>query len=199
MTYTTMWAYPWDMLDDGVHDVTRRMREDIGLDAVSVATSYHSVEHLRPHTKGTRMFSTIEGGIYFQPDADLWQDVSLQPSVAPMAAAGNPLEDICAAADRAGLRVESWTVCLHNSHMGRQNPAVCERNACGGVDAPRLCPSNPRVRENIPPPCRALVTNYALCAIEWEAMSGCRRDKRFYLPMEGLEQGNAGRSNHVLG
>ncbi|MBT5536075.1 hypothetical protein HOK31_23590, partial [Candidatus Poribacteria bacterium] len=101
MTYTTMWAYPWDLLDDGVDDVVRRMRDDIGLDAVSIATSYHSVEHLRPHTKGARMFSTVDGGIYFQPDASLWRGVSLQPNVAPLAADRDPLAEICAAADRA--------------------------------------------------------------------------------------------------
>jgi hypothetical protein len=171
MTYTTMWAYPWDMLDDGVNDVTRRMRDDIGLDAVSVATSYHSVEHLRPHTKGARMFSTVEGGIYFQPDPELWRDVSLQPNVAPMASARNPLADICAAADRAGLKVESWTVCLHNSHLGRQNPTACERNVFGDVYAPHLCPSNPHVREYITTLCRDLATNYSLYAVELESLS----------------------------
>jgi hypothetical protein len=171
MTYTTMWAYPWDILDDGVGDVTRRMRDDIGLDAVSVATSYHSVEHLRPHTKGARLFSTMDGGVYFQPDADLWRDVSLKPNVAPMAEPRNPLAEICAAAGSAGLKVESWTVCLHNSRLGRENPTACEQNAFGDVYHPHLCPSNPRVREYITTLCRDLATNYDLYAVELESLS----------------------------
>jgi len=52
MSYATMWTYPWDLLDDGVEDVVGRLREQVGLDALSLATSYHSVEHLRPHTRG---------------------------------------------------------------------------------------------------------------------------------------------------
>ncbi len=193
MTYTTMWAYPWDMLDDGVDDVTRRMRDDIGLDAVSVATSYHSVEQLRPHTKGARMFSTLEGGVYFQPDAELWRDVSLQPAVAPMAVSTNPLAEICAAADHAGLKVESWTVCLHNSHLGRQNPTACERNVFGDLYAPHLCPSNPHVREYITTLCGDLATNYGLYAIELESLSFGGYGHFHGHSKVGLELGGVGR------
>lgn len=169
MTYTTMWAYPWDILDDGVDDVVRRLQSDVGLDAVSVATSYHSVEHLRPHTKGARLFAG-EGGVYFQPDPALWNGVALQPNVAPLARDRNPLVEICAAADRADLRVESWTVCLHNSLLGRRDPTACERNAFGDPYTPHLCASNPHVREYITTLCRDLATNYSLFAIELESL-----------------------------
>ena len=128
MAHTTIWAYPWDLLDDGVDDVVGRLRNDIGLDAVSVATSYHSVEQLRPHTKGARMFSTVDGGIYFRPDPALWKGLALQPNVAPLARTRDPLAEICAAADRVGLKVESWTVCLHNSLMGRQLSTAVEES-----------------------------------------------------------------------
>ena len=193
MTYTTMWAYPWDLLDDGVDEVVQRMRDEIGLDAVSIATSYHSVEHLRPHTKGPRMFSTREGGLYFQPDAALWEGVALRPNVAPLAADRNPLAEICEAAGRADLRVESWTVCLHNSLLGSRNPTACERNAFGDIYTPYLCPSNPHVREYITTVCRDLSTNYSLFAIELESLAFGGYGHFHGHAKVGLEIGSVGR------
>lgn len=170
MTYTTMWAYPWDLLDDGVEVVVRRLREEIGLDAVSLATSYHSVEHLRPHTRGRRFFQSFEAALYFPPDSSLWKGWALQPNVSPLATQTNPLERICEAAERVGLKVESWTVCLHNSFLGRRYPHVCERNVFGDPYPPHLCPSNGDVRAYVTTLVRDLATNYPLYAIELESL-----------------------------
>ncbi len=62
-------------------------------------------------------------------------------------------------------------MCLHSSHLGRQNPTACERNAFGDVYAPHLCPANPHVREYITTLCRDLATNYGLYAVELESLS----------------------------
>jgi hypothetical protein len=193
MTYTTMWAYPWDLLDDGAHRVARRLREDIGLDAVSVATSYHSVEHLRPHTRGSRMFVAHEGAVYFQPDPQLWKSAPIRPNVAPLAATQNPLEVICAAAERAGLNVESWTVCLHNSALGRRHPTAVVENAFGDGYVPALCPSNPDVRLYITTLIRDLATNYPLFAIELESLYFDGFGHFHGHEKVGVELGNVGR------
>ena len=77
MTYASMWAYPWDLLDDGLENVLPRLRGEIGLDAVSVAASYHSVTQLRLHTRSPRrIFSTNDGAVYFQPDSALWRGLA---------------------------------------------------------------------------------------------------------------------------
>jgi hypothetical protein len=170
MTYATMWAYPWDFLDDGAETVARRLREDVGLDAVSLATSYHTVEHLRLHTRGRRTFQSFDAALYFRPDPNLWRGLALQPNVSPLTVDANPLERVCAVAERVGLKVESWTVCLHSSHLGRKHPDACERNVFGDPYPPHLCPSNPDVRAYATTLVRDLAANYPLYAVELESL-----------------------------
>ena len=50
--YTTLWTYPWDLHDAGVDAAVRSLREDIGLDGISLAAAYHTFEMLRPRSPG---------------------------------------------------------------------------------------------------------------------------------------------------
>lgn len=172
MTYASMWAYPWDLLDDGLEDVLSRLREEIGLDAVSVAASYHSVTQLRLHTRSPRrLFSTNEGAVYFQPDADLWRGAPIQPNAQPLNGSDNPLETIGAAAERIGIKTVAWTVCLHNSHLGRTYPEAAQRNVFGDIYPHHLCPSNENARLYVKTMAQDLSRNYPLFAVEAESLS----------------------------
>ena len=60
MDYASLWAYPWDLLDDGVASALATLRDEAAVDSVSVATAYHSVQHLRPAAQGHRFFASRE-------------------------------------------------------------------------------------------------------------------------------------------
>ncbi|GIX07293.1 MAG: hypothetical protein KatS3mg115_1696 [Candidatus Poribacteria bacterium] len=171
MTYATMWTYPWDLLDDGVETVLRYLKDEVGLDAVSVATSYHSVEHLRPHTRGGRRYFIADGAVYFRPDPELWQGAPLQPIVSPLAQRQDPLALIGEAAEKIGIKLVSWTVCLHNSNLGRRYPHAVQRNAFGDPYPPYLCPSNPDVQDYVERLTKNLASRYPLFAVELESLS----------------------------
>ena len=47
---STIWTYPWDLIDEGPVEAVRRI-QDTGLEAISLASAYHSFEMLRPHQK----------------------------------------------------------------------------------------------------------------------------------------------------
>ena len=70
--YHTVWAYLWDLVEDGIRDSVRFLRNDIGLDAISVATAYHSFQQLRPHRPGRKLLTSDRASLYFQPDATLY-------------------------------------------------------------------------------------------------------------------------------
>ena len=172
MKYASMWAYPWDILDDGADETTARMRNEIGLDAVSAAASYHTVAQLRPHTKSSRRFFTAdEGAVYFQPNREIWAGRAIQPNHRALPGSDNPLETICEAALRNDLKPVAWTVCLHNSHLGRTYPEAAQRNAFGDLYAHHLCPANPDARRYALALIRDLSENYPLFAVEAESLS----------------------------
>ncbi|MCS7223221.1 MAG: family 10 glycosylhydrolase [Armatimonadetes bacterium] len=167
MGYRTIWVYPWDFLLLG----SERVAQDIasaGLDAVSCAAKYHSVEHLLCRGKGNRFFAAT-ASVYFRPQRRLYQKTSLQPILSPLCQQTDPLAEVCRAADKKGLKVIAWTVFLHDSALGRRHPDACMVNAFGDVYYSNLCPANPEVREFV----RALVqdlSRYPLFAIECESL-----------------------------
>lgn len=170
--YTTMWSYVWDLIDDGVDEVLSLLRNEIGLDAISLATSYHTVEHLRLHTKGRRAFNSFDASVYFKPDLALYEDTHLKPNVSPLASGdANPLKVISDRCQAHGLKLISWTVCLHNSHLGRKHPDCTERNAFGDSYPPYLCPSNFAVRNYIKALLKDLSQNYNFMGLELESLS----------------------------
>lgn len=171
MSYTTMWAYVWDLVDDGIEEVLSCIKSDIGLDAISVATSYHSVDHLRPHTKGRRIFTSHDSALYFKPDDSFYKHTYIKPHVSPILGDGNPLREISDGCDKIGLKLISWTVCIHNTWMGRTYPQATFRNVFGDVYHAYPCPSNPAVQEYLSALTKDLNFNYNMYAIEVEALS----------------------------
>ena len=50
-----IWAYPWDLLDEGVETVADRLHA-MGVDEISLATNYHHVQAFLPHNPERRTF-----------------------------------------------------------------------------------------------------------------------------------------------
>lgn len=170
MTYTTLWAYAHDIVDDGV-DRALGAIADAGLDAVSVATSYHTFFQIRPHRPGPKIFLAPESAIYFQPDLRLYEDTPIKPNVSPRARDSNLLRLISEGCDARHLGLISWTVCLHNSCLGLRYPESAEQNLFGDRYPNALCPGNPSVRAYVRALCMDLTTNYNLRAVELEMLN----------------------------
>ncbi|MDH7570037.1 MAG: hypothetical protein QHJ73_10675, partial [Armatimonadota bacterium] len=105
MDYVTMWAYLWDLLDEGIERALRRMRDEAGVNTVSLATSYHSVQHLRPRAAGNKFFSCHQGSLYFPPDRSRYTGTPLRPRVSPIVVGGNPLRDVANRCETLGMRL----------------------------------------------------------------------------------------------
>jgi hypothetical protein len=143
--YSAIWVYPWDLIDEGLDASLGRIAE-AGLDAISVATAYHSVRELALHNP-KRVVVHGEGGvIYFQPDQEQFPSDGLHPVLSSLCEDSDPLADICDAAAKHGLKVHTWTVAHHNTRLGTARPDCCIQNAFGDIYPFGLCPSNPDVR-----------------------------------------------------
>ena len=144
--HITMWSYLWDLVDDGIDATLASMKSELGLTALSVATHYHTVEHIRPHTAGPLIYRA-ESSLYFVPDDHRWRHTQMRHQVAPFVIEdGNPLATVTQRATDLGLDVVSWTLCCHSSWLGRTYPHATEHNAMGDRYPEALCPANPQVR-----------------------------------------------------
>ncbi|MCZ6680737.1 MAG: hypothetical protein O7E52_26200 [Candidatus Poribacteria bacterium] len=168
MEILSIWSYVWDVIDEGVDSVISTLKNEIGLNTLSVATSYHSVDHLRVHQRENNFYSS-QAAIYFQPDRSLYTNTRIEPPVSPLAETVNPLRLISDGCDRHGMKLSSWTVCLHNSQIGRNQPEVAQRDVFGNPCWHALCPANEDVREYMCALVKDLTTNYNFATVELES------------------------------
>lgn len=168
--YATMWAYPWDLVDEGIDRTLGFLGEDLGLTAVSVAASYHSFQALLPHNPDRKVLTTPDAAVYFIPDWRLYADTPLRPHVSLLQGGKDWLASIAAACQRRGPELVAWTVCLHNSRLAGRQPSTAVRNAFGDVYPSYLCPSNPDVRGYVRALCVNLDRGYGPRAIELESL-----------------------------
>lgn len=149
----SMWTYPWDVQDLGYDVVEHELRERVGLNMISLATSYHAGRFLQPRSPRRKAYFPEDGTIYFRPTPSRWADLAIRPKVADMIEGEDVLAELVRKREKSGLAVSCWTVCLHNTRLGMLHPAVVTRNAFGDPNFYNLCPSNPDARAYV----RALV------------------------------------------
>lgn len=164
-----MYIYPWDLEEEGAANVLPRLR-DIGIDAISLAVSYHAGKFVRPHAPGRKVYFPEDGTIYFQPD--LARYGRIKPHLNSRVGTYDPLREL--AAHGSGFRVTAWTVGLHNTPLGMEHPSLVVRNCFGDPLWNSLCPSQPDVRAYLVALCADLAANQPLneVAIEtpgWQA------------------------------
>ncbi|MBI3943514.1 MAG: hypothetical protein HY326_10920 [Chloroflexi bacterium] len=144
--YAGIWTYPWDLLDGGPAEVLGEIA-GLGLTAVHLATSYHTVHALAPHNPRRRTFLAERGALYFRPDPQVWQDCALKPTLSPLLdEQGDALEAAQPLCRALGLKLVAWTVCLHNTDLAYRHPQSNVINFMGERYSYSLCAVNPQVR-----------------------------------------------------
>lgn len=168
--HLSMWTYPWDVQDQGLEALAAELSGRAGLNTVSLATSYHAGRFLQPRSPTQKAYFPEDGTVYFRPDEALWQDKTIRPLVAQnVVERGDMLDALTKARAATGLKVSSWTVCLHNSRLGVLHPDHVTRNAFGNANTYNLCPSSPAARDYVVTLVRDITANYKPDMLELES------------------------------
>ncbi len=191
--YHTLWTYPWDLTDAGPEAIVRRLREEVGLDGMSLAAAYHTFEMLRPHAKDKVLLQVPQSAIYFHPQADLYQDTSIRPHVSPLMGAANWYADAAGACAQAGLDLIAWTVFLHSSYLAEKHTDCAQVSCTGDISTAVLCPANPAVRAYAIALSRDLVENYGIASLECESLAYGGFGHSHYHLKYGVDLGPGGR------
>jgi hypothetical protein len=165
----SIWVYPWDLFDDGI-DIALDRIAHVGLNSISVTATYHAVRVLMPHNPRRKVLTDEPDAAYFAPDANAYP-ISLAPRLASEFSRRDPLAEICAAALNHNLRVQAWTIFLHNSTLGTQHPELTITNCFGDHYVHALCPSNPTVRAYAIALGADITRRYPIAALDVEALA----------------------------
>ncbi len=170
----------------------RRIR-DTGLEAVSLASAYHSFEMLRPHLSGEVLLRSPRAAVYFQPESPLPLDALVSPWMQEHDWWATCAEAIA----KAGLDLVAWTVFLHNTELALKHPECAQVHATGDVSTSQLCPANPRVRDYAVA-LAANLSRYGISVLECESLCYGPAGHRHYHPKVGVNLGRGGSFLHSL-
>ena len=138
-------AYPWDLLDEGIDTALQTMAGRCGCNAIALTASYHSARIFRPRLS-PKIYVRPGAAVAFTPRAKNYEADAPLPIVEERVAQAHVLEQAREWCEKAGMDFGLWTVGLHNSNLGSAQPQLCMRGCFGDVYHYILCPSNPRAR-----------------------------------------------------
>jgi hypothetical protein len=163
MSYRAMYAYAWNLADEGVSEVIATVGA-LGIDTITLAGSYHAGKFLHPHGRSSKVFFPEDGTVYFTPE--LARYGAIKPMLNTLVEAHDVLREIT---DNGEVAANAWLVLLHNSRLGALHPQATVTNAFGDRYIYSLCPSAPDAREYAIALCKDVTDNYAVAGISVEA------------------------------
>src|SRR5260370_37332548 len=101
--YASVYTCPWDVQDETPRVFCRNVREQLGVDMVSLAVSYHAAKLILPHNPRRKVYYPEDGALYFQPDPSAFAGSAIQPHVGTLAREEDMLASLCEAAEQANL------------------------------------------------------------------------------------------------
>ena len=168
-TETSIWAYPWDLLNEGVETALEKI-SSLGLDAVSLAASYHSGKFISPRNPRHKVYFPEGGVVYFQPSEARFKDLPLKPCVSELAGKADILGRAGNHCKQIGLQFVAWLIGTHNTRLASSHLEFAAHNAYGDPYLYALCPSHQPVRRYITALVEDLLEQYRFDAIEAESV-----------------------------
>lgn len=141
-----MFVFGTDLIDEGYTTVLHNLKDRAGVDAVSLSATYHNARDIFPHNPRSHVYMHEGDVAWFAPQQNSYQS-GLIPVTARESKSEDVLARLCAEAERLDMPVNAWTIFLHNSRLGRENPDCTTRNVYGDTNVTDLCPANPRVQD----------------------------------------------------
>ena len=141
MKHAGLSIFPWDFADEGVDEVLDFVR-DLGITRLVLASVYHAGFFLHPHNPKRKVHLLEDGVCYFHPTESHYRESSIKPTVASMCAEVDWFGTICERAQKVGIKVSAWTVCLHNSRIGLSHPECTIHNVYGDSYPHALTPAH---------------------------------------------------------
>ena len=162
-SYRGLYAYAWDLIDEGLTEVTARVR-DAGLNTVTLAAAYHAGKFLRPHAPKGKVYFPEDGTVHFRARAERYGRV--KPLLSSIAEREDPFAALARAAP--DLRRVAWVVACHNTRLGMLHPELVARNCFDDPYFYSLCPADLEVRDYVVRLCTDLADQHELKAIALE-------------------------------
>ena len=188
MSNLSMFSYSWDLAENGVAKSVEEFKS-LGINTVTLASSYHAGKFLRPKSKVKKVYFPEDGTVYFKSDASKYGEI--KPISNSIYGDGQILRELT---ETKGLSVSAWLVLLHNTQLGTKHQDSAVQNAFGDPYVYALCPSAPEARAYAIGLAKDVTESYEVDGISVESIGfppyehGFHHEMSFVKPNKWLSQ-----------
>ena len=188
MSNLSMFSYSWDLAENGVAKSVEEFKS-LGINTVTLASSYHAGKFLRPKSKVKKVYFPEDGTVYFKSDASKYGEI--KPISNSIYGDGQILRELT---ETKGLSVSAWLVLLHNTQLGTKHLDSAVQNAFGDPYVYALCPSAPEARAYAVGLAKDVTESYEVDGISVESIGfppyehGFHHEMSFIKPNKWLSQ-----------
>ena len=188
MSNLSMFSYSWDLAENGVAKSVEEFKS-LGINTVTLASSYHAGKFLRPKSKVKKVYFPEDGTVYFKSDASKYGEI--KPISNSIYGDGQILRELT---ETKGLSVSAWLVLLHNTQLGAKHQDSAVQNAFGDPYIYALCPSAPEARAYAIGLAKDVTESYEVDGISVESIGfppyehGFHHEMSFVKPNKWLSQ-----------
>ena len=188
MSNLSMFSYSWDLAENGVAKSVEEFKS-LGINTVTLASSYHAGKFLRPKSKVKKVYFPEDGTVYFKSDASKYGEI--KPISNSIYGDGQILRELT---ETKGLSVSAWLVLLHNTQLGTKHQESAVQNAFGDPYVYALCPSAPEARAYAVGLAKDVTESYEVDGISVESIGfppyehGFHHEMSFVKPNKWLSQ-----------
>lgn len=162
-----IFTYPWDLADHG-YDAALGEIAHAGFSNVNLAVQYHNGKFLLPRNPKRRVYYAEDGAVSYRPDLSRYG--AMKPRLHSLVTdTSSPTDEVNKRAEKLGLKLVAWTVCLHNRWLGEQFPEAVQHTVFADPLYNSLSPAHPLVREYMIAHVTDLASRYDLHAIMLES------------------------------
>ena len=183
-----MFSYSWDLAENGVAKTVNELSK-IGINSITLASSYHAGKFLRPRSKTNKVYFPEDGTVYFKSDASRYGEI--KPISNSTYGDGKVLQELT---ETKEISVSAWLVLLHNTALGTKHQDSAVHNAFGDPYVYALCPSAPAARAYAVGLCKDVSESYKVDGISVESIGfppyehGFHHEMSFVKPNKWLSQ-----------
>lgn len=164
-----IYVHPWDIFDEGEYNVLCQL-QDIGLNTINIASSYHQGRFLLPHNPIRKIINAEEGVVYFDFNQDYFKNTCLKPEKSKSFKNKDVLKILVEANQSFNLDLTSWTVFFHNGRLATKHRNLAVKDPFGTVDPNNLCPNSGDARNYASGLIRNISENYGIRHIQMESV-----------------------------
>lgn len=142
-----MYAYPWDLTDEGVDEALDRIIDLTGCTEILLTPGYHVSNFFLPHNPYGPMRFGENGAVFFIPQLTRYEATEIKPRISKYVTTPDYFERIVDAINRKGLVFSAWNVYFFNHYLSEKYPQFAKHDVFGTPYIGQISPSSKDAQE----------------------------------------------------